>query len=194
MNLKIFLPVCHGPALVLNSGWQRLERDGAPQALDVLGDDAVVKGSGLDSKTGLRGRSEAEVGEADTEQGLDIFGGLEVGDGGVVVVDVVVGVVARDRQPVRDGQLVVAAVVRVDEGEEAERRLRRCQMRRRLAVGAEEVGDGRPNFPAAVARLHRELHDQLGPSFLVDGQPMGGKLSFTFLVQNTCIESTKRQI
>ena len=168
------LPVSDCAAFVLNSGRKRLEWDRAPKALDVLGDDAVVERPGLDSEPGLGGRPEAEVGEADAEQGFDVFGGLEFCDGsGVVVLDVVVGVVTRDRQTVRHRELVVAAVVRVDEGEEAERRLRRRQVRRRrLAVGAEEVGDGRSNFAAAVARLHRELHDQLGPGFLVDRQPV----------------------
>jgi len=45
---------------------------------------------------------------------------------------------------VGDGQFVVAGVVGVDEGEEAERRLRRRQMGRRFAVRVKKIGDRRP--------------------------------------------------
>ena len=76
-----------------------------------------------------------------------------------------------DGQLVRDGHFAVAGSDGVNEGEEAERRLRRCQMRRRFAVRIEEVGDGVFDLAAVAARLHGEFYDQLRSSLFRQCQP-----------------------
>ena len=55
------LPMSHSTTFVVHSWRKRLQWNGAPQALDIFGDDTIIKGARFDSKPSLRCSTESLV-------------------------------------------------------------------------------------------------------------------------------------